>query len=87
MPNHPPRALADAVLRFRDDGRFRAGCAAASLAAAPQYSRESKAREMIEVIERVANSRTGTYLRSANLRQRENPWDKDGYSRERKPGG
>jgi hypothetical protein len=91
------------VLRFRDDGRFRAGCAAASLAAAPRYSRESKAREMIEVIERVANgrgktaaveaaegpggSRTGTYLRSANLRQRENPWDKDGYSRERKPGG
>jgi hypothetical protein len=45
------------VLRFRDDGGFRAGCATASLAAAPRYSRESKAREMIEVIERVANGR------------------------------
>lgn len=55
IPPEDLAALAEAVLRFRDDRAFRGRCAAASLAAAPRYSRESKAREMLRIIERVAN--------------------------------
>lgn len=55
VPPEDPAALAGAVLRFRGDGEFRSGCAARSLAAAPSYSRESRAREMLRVIERTAN--------------------------------
>jgi colanic acid biosynthesis glycosyl transferase WcaI len=55
IPPEDSEALAEAVLQFRDDGEFRAGCAARSLAAAPSYSRESRALEMLRVIERTAN--------------------------------
>ena len=54
IPPEDPRALADAVLRFRDDREFYSGCTALSLAAAPRYSRESRAREMLRVLERAA---------------------------------
>jgi len=55
VPPEDPRALADAVRRFRNDREFHAGCAAHSLAAAPRYSRESRAREMLCVLERVVS--------------------------------
>jgi glycosyltransferase involved in cell wall biosynthesis len=53
VPPEDPHALAGAVRRFRSDHGFHAGCAAHSLAAAPRYSRESRAREMLGVLERV----------------------------------
>ena len=53
IPPEKPHALADAVRRFRIDREFHAGCAAHSLAAAPRYSRESGAREMLGVLEQV----------------------------------
>lgn len=54
VPPEDPAALAGGVLKFRDDEGFRRRCAAASLAAAPRYSREAKARNMLAVLESVA---------------------------------
>lgn len=55
VPPEDPAALAEAVLRFRNDAAYRGACAAASRAAAPAYSRERRALEMLRVIERTAN--------------------------------
>lgn len=68
VPPEDPRALSEAVLRFRDDGGFRRACAARSLAAASAYSREGRAREMIEVIGRVVRKAKG---RSENVSSRD----------------
>jgi len=54
VPPEDPAAVAEAVLRFRNDGDLRRNCAAASLAAAPRYSRRARAREMLEALERAA---------------------------------
>ncbi len=55
VPPEDPRALEDTVLRYRNDREFRSGCAARSLAAVPAYSRESRALEMLRILERVAD--------------------------------
>ena len=53
VPPEDPAALSEAVLRFKRDRDHYEECAGKSLAAAHRYSREEKAREMIEVIQRV----------------------------------
>lgn len=52
-----PAALADAVIRLRDDEKTRTGFAEYALRAAPAYSRERQARHMIEVLELAAAKR------------------------------
>jgi glycosyltransferase involved in cell wall biosynthesis len=54
VPPEDPAALEGAVRRLKEDPDLYERCAAGSLAAAPRYSRERKAREMIRVAERVA---------------------------------
>jgi glycosyltransferase involved in cell wall biosynthesis len=54
IPPEDPTALEGAVRRLKDDSDLYERCAAGSLAAAPRYSRERKAQEMIRVAERVA---------------------------------
>ncbi len=49
VPPEDPQALADAVRALRDDPEGRKGFAENSIAAAPRYSREKQAIEMIEV--------------------------------------
>ncbi|MGB0630093.1 MAG: glycosyltransferase family 4 protein [Alphaproteobacteria bacterium] len=49
VPPEDPQALADAVRALRDDAARRKRYAENSLAAAPRYSREKQAAEMIEV--------------------------------------
>ncbi|PWB61101.1 MAG: glycosyltransferase WbuB [Deltaproteobacteria bacterium] len=53
VPPEDPSALEGAVLRLKDDSALYERCAAGSLAAAPRYSRERKAEEMIRVVERI----------------------------------
>jgi glycosyltransferase involved in cell wall biosynthesis len=54
VPPEDPVALEGAVRRLKEDADLYERCAAGSRAAAPRYSRERKAREMIRVAERVA---------------------------------
>lgn len=60
VPAEDPEALVEAILRFRNDRGFHRECAARSRAAAPRYTRERQAREMIRVAERVMNGFGGT---------------------------
>ena len=55
-----PRALADAVRLMCDYPDKRRQFAAASLAAAPRYSREVQAQEMASVLELVSAAHAGT---------------------------
>lgn len=48
-----PNALAAAVRRMRDDEAFRKTCAVRSYAAAPNYTREKQAKDVIDVYEQV----------------------------------
>lgn len=52
-----PAALADAVARLADDATTRAAMAKKGLAAAPQFSRERQARDMLGVLELAAGGR------------------------------
>lgn len=51
LPAEQPRALADAVLELQRSPERRAGLAANSLRAAPRYSRERQARDMLSALE------------------------------------
>ncbi len=53
VPAEDPEALADAVRQLHDDPAQLARLAAASLKAAPGHSRETQARDMISVLQRV----------------------------------
>lgn len=59
VPPEDPQALEEAVFRLKNDRDFYRECSSRSLAAAPRYSRVEKAREMLQVMVRVANSRAG----------------------------
>ena len=50
MPPEQPQALADAVLQLADDRAYLAELADRALAAAPDYSRERQARDMLAVL-------------------------------------
>jgi glycosyltransferase involved in cell wall biosynthesis len=52
-----PAALADAVRRLKDDPQTRRALAARGLAAAPGFSRERQARQMLAVLELAAAGR------------------------------
>lgn len=54
VPPESPDTLAEAVRRLAADDALRRSMAEASLAAAPAYSRETQARDMLAVLERVA---------------------------------
>jgi glycosyltransferase involved in cell wall biosynthesis len=60
VPAEDPEVLEEAILRFRNDRGFRRECAERSHAAAPRYTRERQARDMIRVAERVTNGLGGT---------------------------
>jgi len=51
VPAGDPQALADAALRLREDPDLRQRLASGALAAAPLHSRETQARQMLEVME------------------------------------
>ncbi len=55
VPAEDPRALAEAVLRLKENVPLRLKLATASLAAAPLHSREAQAREMLTVLERIGS--------------------------------
>ncbi len=58
-PAEEPEALAQAVMKMKDNQHHRTQCAANSLKAAPNHSREHQAKEMIRVLEMVAEGRRG----------------------------
>jgi len=55
VPPEAPAALADAVVRLRDDDALRTRLAAASRAAAPLHSREHQARQFLTVLRAAAD--------------------------------
>ena len=57
VPPEDPQALADAVRRLRDDDSARGKFAANSIAAAPRYSREKQASEMLAVFSAAVEGR------------------------------
>jgi hypothetical protein len=61
--------LADAVMRLKVDAKMRDKFAKRGLAAAPQFSRERQAKEMLAVLE-LAAARRGGEAASAGSRAR-----------------
>ncbi len=59
VPAEDPQALAEAVLRLKEDASLRGELARKSLAAAPLHSREAQARQMMDVLEMVQSGRLG----------------------------
>lgn len=59
VPAEDPAVLEEAILRFRNDQSFLNSCALCSYAAAPRYSRERQAHNMIQAMEQVANGLGG----------------------------
>ncbi|MFH0910633.1 MAG: glycosyltransferase family 4 protein [Planctomycetota bacterium] len=51
LPPEDPNALAQAVLRLKEDAGLHRRLSQASLAAAPKYTREKQARDMLSVLE------------------------------------
>jgi glycosyltransferase involved in cell wall biosynthesis len=60
IPSEDPIALEEGVLRLKNDRGFYSTCAACSLAAAPRFSRERQARDVLKVAQEVANGKGGT---------------------------
>jgi glycosyltransferase involved in cell wall biosynthesis len=60
VPSEDPDALEEAILKLKNDRLFHAECAGSSHAAAPRYSRERQARDVLKVIREVANGNGGT---------------------------
>lgn len=60
VPSEDAAVLEEGILKLKNDRTFYAGCAARSLAAAPRYSRERQARNVLKVAQEVAdgNGRT-----------------------------
>jgi glycosyltransferase involved in cell wall biosynthesis len=63
VPAGDPDALAQAVLALADDSEGRTRLARAGLAAAPQHSRETQAREMLAVFETAVTTAARTLAR------------------------
>lgn len=61
------KGLAEAVKMFADKPAFRERLASCSLQAAPRYSRERQAREMLAIISRVVESGNGNALAPAAI--------------------
>lgn len=59
VPAEDPAALEEAILRFRNDQAFLNDCATRSYAAAPRYSRERQAHNLIQAAEQVAKGLGG----------------------------
>lgn len=57
VPAEDPVALADAATRLAEDKETRDAFAAAALAAAPTHSRETQAREMLDVLQMAADGK------------------------------
>jgi glycosyltransferase involved in cell wall biosynthesis len=55
VPSEDPPALEEGILRLKNDRSFYTECAASSLAAAPRYSRERQARNVLKVAQEVAS--------------------------------
>jgi len=55
-PSNSPKALAEAIIRLKNNSRMLLGFAEKSRARAPYHSRERQAREMTEVFVKVAGS-------------------------------
>jgi len=59
VPSEDPSALEEGISKFRNDRSFLAACAARSHAAAPRYSRERQARDMLRVAQETVNGNGG----------------------------
>ena len=59
VPSEDPVVLEEGILKLRNDHALYAGCAARSLAAAPRYSRERQARNVLKVAQAAANGNGG----------------------------
>jgi len=57
LPAEDPRALAEAIVKLRDDDELRKRLAANSHAAATSYTRETQAQRVLAVYERALESR------------------------------
>jgi glycosyltransferase involved in cell wall biosynthesis len=55
VPSEDPAALEEGILKLKNDRSFYAECAARSADAAPRYSRERQARDVLKVAREVAN--------------------------------
>jgi len=55
VPAENPAALEEGILHLKDDGSYYRHCASQSHAAAPRYSRERQARDMLKVVQEVVN--------------------------------
>jgi glycosyltransferase involved in cell wall biosynthesis len=59
VPAEDPEALEDGILRLKDDKEFHRHCASRSHAAAPRYSRERQARDVLKVAMEVVKGNGG----------------------------
>jgi glycosyltransferase involved in cell wall biosynthesis len=55
VPSEDPAALEEGILKFKNDRSFYAECVARSVDAAPRYTRERQARDVLKVAREVAN--------------------------------
>ena len=60
VPAEDPAALEEGILRLKNDSEFYRLCASRSHAAAPLYSRERQAREILKVVHEVVNGNGAT---------------------------
>lgn len=60
VPSEDPTILEEGILKLKNDRAFHAECAARSLAAAPRYSRERQARNVLKVAQEVAGGNGAT---------------------------